>query len=64
MKRAMPPRDLVGPETPLQLDVAAALAYPGGSMTASGLRKEASRGRLAVDEPRARITPHSPRSKK
>lgn len=36
-------------ETPLRLDVAAALAYPGGGMTASGLRTEKARGRLAVE---------------
>src|SRR5262245_27751870 len=34
---------------PLRLDVAAALAYPDGSMTASGLRKEADKGRLVVE---------------
>ena len=39
----------IGPETPLRLDVAAALAYPDGSMTASGLRREAGRGRLAIE---------------
>jgi len=39
----------VDPNTPLRLDVAAALAYPDGSMTASGLRKEAGRGRLAIE---------------
>jgi hypothetical protein len=45
----LPPRELVGPDTPLRLDVAAALAYPDGSMTASGLRKEANKGRLAIE---------------
>jgi hypothetical protein len=39
----------VGHETPLRLDVAAALAYPDGSMTASGLRREANRGRLVIE---------------
>jgi hypothetical protein len=39
----------VGHETPLRLDVAAALAYPDGSMTASGLRREAKRGRLVIE---------------
>jgi hypothetical protein len=39
----------IGPETPLRLDVAAALAYPDGSMTASGLRREARRGRLVIE---------------
>ena len=32
--------------TPLRLDMAAELAFPGGSMTASGLRKEWTRGVL------------------
>jgi len=35
--------------TPLRLDMAAELAFPGGSMTASGLRKEWTRGRLAIE---------------
>jgi hypothetical protein len=35
--------------TPLRLEIAAALAYPDGSMTASGLRREAGRGRLAIE---------------
>jgi hypothetical protein len=39
----------VKPDTPLRLDVAAALAFPDGSMKASGLRKEAGRGRLVVE---------------
>jgi hypothetical protein len=39
----------VGPDTPLRLEVAAALAYPDGSMTASGLRKEARKGRLIIE---------------
>src|SRR5947209_19626521 len=39
----------IGPNTPLRLDVAAALAYPDGSMTASGLRREAARGRLVIE---------------
>jgi hypothetical protein len=34
-------------DAPLRLGIAARLAYPDGSMTASGLRKEAGRGRLA-----------------
>src|SRR5262245_47253848 len=39
----------IGPDTPLRLDIAAAFAYPDGSMTASGLRREAGRGRLAIE---------------
>ena len=46
---AIPELDKVKPDTPLRLDVAAALAYPDGSMTASGLRKEAGRGRLVIE---------------
>jgi hypothetical protein len=45
----LPPRDQIADDTPLRLDVAAALAYPDGSMTASGLRKEAGRGRLEIE---------------
>jgi Outer membrane protein beta-barrel domain len=39
----------IGPDTPLRLATAAVLAYPDGSMTASGLRKEAKRGRLVIE---------------
>src|SRR5947209_3192494 len=35
--------------TPLRLSVAARLAFPDGSMTASGLRAEHARGRLQVE---------------
>src|SRR5450631_1237197 len=48
-RRVLPARDQVGPDDPLRLDVAAALSYPDGSMTASGLRKEAGRGRLVIE---------------
>ena len=34
---------------PLRLAVAAELAFPFGGMTASGLRKEAARGNLAIE---------------
>jgi hypothetical protein len=47
--RQMPARSEITDETPLRLAVAAALAYPDGSMTASGLRKEAKKGRLAIE---------------
>src|SRR5262249_28612160 len=49
MRRRIPNLDQVKPDTPLRLDVAAALAFPDGSMTASGLRREAERGRLVVE---------------
>ncbi|WFU37337.1 excisionase [Bradyrhizobium sp. CB82] len=35
--------------TPLRLKIAAERAFPGGGMTASGLRREADRGRLIVE---------------
>ena len=54
MPRSAPPDLLrllgsVGPDKPLRLSIAAALAYPDGSMTASGLRLEAGRGRLVIE---------------
>jgi hypothetical protein len=49
MRSRVPELDKVKPDTPLRLDIAATLAYPDGSMTASGLRKEAGRGRLVVE---------------
>src|ERR1700676_1188279 len=45
----MPARSEVGDDTPLRLAVTAALAYPDGSMTASGLRRESARGRLLIE---------------
>src|SRR5258707_194995 len=47
--RILPGLDQIADDTPLRLNVAAALAYPDGSMTASGLRREAARGRLAIE---------------
>jgi hypothetical protein len=41
--------DHVPSDAPLRLSVAAKLAFPDGSMTASGLRREATRGRLQVE---------------
>lgn len=35
--------------TPLRLKEAAELAFPGGGMTPSGLRREAQRGRLVIE---------------
>jgi hypothetical protein len=46
----LPPLEAVMPNAPLRLDVAAALAFPDGSMTASGLRREAAKGRLAIEQ--------------
>ncbi|WP_456706923.1 MULTISPECIES: excisionase [Bradyrhizobium] len=42
-------REAVGLHDPLRLSVAAAVAFPDGSMTASGLRRESSRGRLVIE---------------
>src|SRR5207245_637956 len=39
----------ITPDTPLRLAVAAVVAYPDGSMTAHGLRREASNGRLVLE---------------
>src|SRR5262249_43644926 len=39
----------VGDDQPLRLAMAAALAFPDGSMTSSGLRREATRGRLVIE---------------
>jgi hypothetical protein len=49
MKRDVESLQEVSPDAPLRLGIAAGLAYPDGSMTASGLRKEAGRGRLAIE---------------
>jgi hypothetical protein len=40
---------MVGPNTPLRLKDAVALAFPAGGMTLSGLRKEIAKGRLSVE---------------
>src|SRR3954470_16319313 len=40
---------LIGPNTPLRLKTAAQLAFPDGSMTASGLRREGEPNRLAIE---------------
>ena len=39
----------VNPDDPIRLSTAASLAFPDGSMTSSGLRKEALRGRLVIE---------------
>jgi len=49
MRSRVPELDKVKPNTPLRLDVAAAIVFPDGSMTACGLRKEAGRGRLVIE---------------
>jgi hypothetical protein len=47
--RKVPALDQISRDTPLRLNIAAALAYPDGSMTPSGLRREAARGRLVIE---------------
>lgn len=47
MNIRIPRSDEITNETPLRLAVAAAIKFPDGSMTAKGLRREISRGRLA-----------------
>lgn len=42
-------REGVGLHDPLRLAVAAAVAFPDGSMTAAGLRRESARGRLVIE---------------
>jgi hypothetical protein len=46
---SIPAPEQVTPDTPLRLGVAAAIAFPDGSMTAAGLRREAARGRLVIE---------------
>ena len=46
MRSRVPELEKVKPDTPLRLEVAAAIAFPDGSMTSSGLRREAGRGGL------------------
>jgi hypothetical protein len=42
-------RSQIGPNDPLRLDAAARLAFPDGSMTVSGLRREIKAGRLVIE---------------
>jgi hypothetical protein len=56
--RSLPPLDQIAEDAPLRLNIAAALAYPDGSMTASGLRREAARADSSSSGPREKITPH------
>src|SRR5215510_5094008 len=41
--------ETIGMDAPIRLSIAARLAFPDGSMTVSGLRKEAARGRLVIE---------------
>src|ERR1700738_1248325 len=46
---SMPPPEKITPDTPLRLEIAATLAFPDGSMTEAGLRREGARGRLVIE---------------
>lgn len=41
---------MIGPDTPLRLKDAVAIAFPAGGMTVAGLRKEILRGRLQAEK--------------
>jgi hypothetical protein len=47
-KSSAPPRD-INPDSPIRLSIPAALAFPDGSLTASGLRRESARGHLLIE---------------
>jgi hypothetical protein len=49
MRHPLSLREIVKADTPLRLGVAASLAFPDGSMSASGLRRESARGRLVIE---------------
>lgn len=44
----MPERERISPDTPLRLDVAAAMEFPDGSISVKSLRREAGRGNLEI----------------
>ncbi len=49
-KRAIAtPGEPIDTDTPLRLDVAAKIAFPDGTITGNGLRREAQRGRLVIE---------------
>lgn len=45
----------VTPTTPLRLSTAASLAFPDGSMSVTGLRGEAAKGRLRIEKIAGRL---------
>jgi hypothetical protein len=47
-KPALTSLENVGPDTPLRLSVAAAIAFPDQTISESSLRREAKRGRLML----------------
>src|SRR6266446_4503144 len=48
-KPALTSSENVGPDTPLRLSVAAAIAFPDQTISENSLRREAKRGRLTVE---------------
>lgn len=54
---SMPPPEKITPDTPLRLEIAATLAFPDGSMTAAGLRREGERGRLVIEKIAGKLWP-------
>jgi hypothetical protein len=48
MPNPVPSLASIAEDTPLRLNGAAALAFPDGSMSASGLRREATRSSLVI----------------
>ena len=49
MKQKVLSLDELALDSPIRLQIAAVLAFPDGTMSASGLRREALRGNLAVE---------------
>lgn len=49
MRKATPRGEKFSSNAPLRLAVAATVAFPDGSMSASGLRRESARGRLLIE---------------
>ena len=48
-KPALSSLENIGPDTPLRLSVAAAIAFPDQSISENSLRREAKRGRLTIE---------------
>lgn len=49
MRQSLPAWNAIKSVTPLRLCVAASLAFPGGSMTASDLWRGSARGKLIIE---------------
>ena len=49
MKARLPDPEKITPSTPLRLAIAVGIAFPDGSLTAAGLRKEIARGNLEIE---------------